>query len=721
MDEAIPETATTVHYRACNLCEAICGLEITSVGDEVQRIRGDDRDPFSRGHICPKAVALQDVHADPDRLRRPLRRTAEGFEEIGWDEAFDLVAERLGAIRDQHGPDAIATYAGNPSVHNYGTLLFGPRFGRALGSRNRFSATSVDQLPHHLAALLQFGHPLLLPIPDLDRTDFLLVMGANPAVSNGSLMTAPDVKKRIRAIRERGGRVVVVDPRATRTADLADEHHFIRPGQDALLLMALIEAVFAADLAQTGRLHEVTDGIDTVRALAADFPAERVGPAIGIPAPTIRALARAFAEAPTAACYGRLGLSVQTFGATCQWLINVLNLITGNLDRAGGVMFTHPAVDLVGLGWGRGHFGRWHSRVRGLPEFGGELPVAALAEEILTPGDGQVRALVTSAGNPVLSTPNGRQLERAIATLDFMVSIDFYRNETTRHADVILPPTAALEHDHYDLVFNLLAIRNVARYSPPLFTPDPDTRHDWQIYWELERRLGPDEPRMAAERDHLGKVGPRGLLEPMLAAGPYARDGLTLASLEETPHGVDLGALRPAFPERLQTQDQRIDAAPVPMVEDVSRLRDSLAAADVHGNGLVLIGRRSVRSNNSWMHNAPRLMRGADRCTLRMHPDDATRLGLHDRQAVAVRSRVGRIEAPVEITDRIMAGVVSLPHGWGHRGEGLGLRVAATRPGASINDLTDEARLDPVSGNAALSGVPVVVEPLGTEMAEPGA
>ncbi|MEE8525382.1 MAG: molybdopterin oxidoreductase family protein [Thermoanaerobaculia bacterium] len=709
------DTQTTVHYRACNLCEAICGLEIRVEDGQIISIRGDKDDPFSRGHICPKAVALQDVHYDPDRLKRPLRRipgsdgTADRWQEIGWDEAFDWAASRLRTLQDAHGRDAIGFYLGNPNVHNYGNLLYGPPLLRALRSKNRFSATSVDQLPHHFAAYFMFGHQLLLPVPDIDRTDYFLILGANPAVSNGSLMTAPDVKKRLQAIRRRGGEVIVVDPRHTETAKLADRHFFIRPGTDALLLMALLHTVFNEDLTSPGPLAEHADGLDRVRGAADDFAPERVAGAVGIAAEDIRALARDFCAAPSAACYGRMGASTQEFGALSNWLINTFNFVTGNLDRAGGAMFTKPAVDLVARGFGGGSFGRWKSRVRGLPEFGGELPVSALAEEILTPGEGQIRALVTSAGNPVLSTPNGRRLEEALAGLDFMVSIDFYLNETTRHADLILPPTAALEHDHYDIVFHLLAIRNTARYSPPLFDPEEDTRHDWQILHQLRKRLDRNKSlRARAERWLMGR-GPRLLLNLGLRSGPTS---LNLKKLEKAPHGVDLGALEPCFPGRLKTRNGRIDLAPELLVADVERLAKHLEELDA-GSSMVLIGRRQVRSNNSWMHNYGRLMRGKDRCTLLIHPEDAARLGIAADGKAAVSSRVGRVEAPVELSDAIMPGVVSLPHGWGHHRPGVRLETASSRPGVSLNDLTDEQRVDALCGNAAFSGVPVTVEPVG--------
>jgi anaerobic selenocysteine-containing dehydrogenase len=712
---------TTTRFRTCTLCEAMCGLALEVDGGRVVSIRGDADDPFSRGHICPKGAALADVHADPDRLRQPMRRTPGGWQPVSWDEALDEAAERLRAVRHAHGRDAVAVYQGNPTVHNFGSMLYAPGFIRALGTRNRFSATSVDQLPHHLAAYWMFGHGLLIPIPDIDRTDFFLVLGANPAVSNGSLMSAPDAAGRIKAIRRRGGTVVVVDPRRTETAALADRHHFIRPGTDALLLLALLHVVFAEGLEKPGRLAEMTDGLDAVRTLAADFPPERAASATGIAAEEIRALARAFAAAPSAVCYGRCGVSTQAFGGLAHWLINLLNLVTGNLDRPGGAMFTRPAVDVVKRSR-PGSYGRWTSRVRGLPEYGGELPVATLAEEILTPGEGQVRALVTSAGNPVLSTPNGAQLDRALAGLDFMVSVDFYLNETTRHAHLILPPTSPLEHDHYDLVFYALSVRNAAKYSPALFPAPPGALHDWQIFLGLQRRL---ERGAKARLRHaaLARMQPHGLLDLGLRTGPYGAGfrpfarGLSLGRLRKHPHGMDLGPLQPALPARLFTADRKIHAAPAPLLEDVARLRARLlegeadaGAAAEGGFDLLLMGRRQLRSNNSWMHNYPRLMKGRDRCTLLLHPADAAARGIQAGATVRVGSRAGSVEVAAELSEEVMRGVVSLPHGFGHGRAGIGQTVAAAHPGASANDVTDDQLVDALGGNAALNGVPVRVE-----------
>ena len=705
---------TTTHYRACNLCEAICGLAIESSGAEITAIRGDREDPFSRGHICPKAVALQDLHTDPDRLRHPVRRMGDGtWKRLSWSEAFDEVGDRLRAVQKTSGKDSVGLYVGNPAVHNWGSLLFGPPLSRALRTRNRFSATSVDQLPHHVAATLMFGHRLLLPVPDVDRTDFLLVLGANPVVSNGSMMTAPGFKRRLEKLKQRGGRLVVVDPRRTETAEFADRHIFIRPGTDALFLLALLQVIFSEGLEEPRSTAGFCDSIEAVRELVSTVSPDDVAPMTGIDSESIRDLARAFAAAPSAVCYGRLGVSTQAFGGLCQWLVNVLNIVTGNLDRAGGAMFNRPAVDLVS-NTGPAHLGRYASRVRGLPAYGGELPVVALAEEILTEGDGQIRALLTIAGNPVLSTPNGVQLERALKGLEFMAAVDFYINETTRHADIILPPTSALEHDHYDLIFNLLAIRNVARYSPAIFDPAPDTRHDWQILAELHRRLDDRPPLAQFKRWLNAKIGPRRILDLGLRRGPWGTGwrpfgkGLNLAVLEGAEQGIDLGPLEPCLPARLRTSTRRIELAPAPFVNDARRL---LAELDSDTDQpLLLIGRRHLRSNNSWMHNSRRLVRGKDRCTLLVHPDDAARLGFSGEAEVAVISRAGRIEAPLELSDEVMPGVVSLPHGWGHHRAGTVLSVAGEHPGVSMNDLTDESVVDDLCGNAVLSGVPVRVE-----------
>lgn len=710
------------HYRTCHLCEAICGVEIRVRGSEIVSIRGDEQDPFSRGHICPKALGIKDVHEDPDRLRQPLRRTASGWQEISWDDALNEAAQRLVAIQREHGSEAVASYIGNPQVHNYAGLLGGAKFLRTLRSKNRFSATSVDQLPHHFAAYFLYGHQLMIPVPDIDRTQFFLVLGGNPVVSNGSLMTAPDVTRRLKDLRARGGRLVVVDPRRTETAELADTHLFITPGSDALLLLSMLQVIFAEQLVAKGALDSIVDGVEDVRELSLPFTPEVTAKSTGLSPETVRGLARDFARASSAVCYGRMGVSTQQFGAVCQWLIQLLNILTGNLDRVGGAMFTRPAFDILGLAAGfgqRGSFNKRQTRVRGLPEFGSEFPVSALAEEILTPGKGQIRALVTSAGNPVISTPNGRQLERALAQLDFMVSVDFYLNETTRHAHLILPPTSGLERDHFDLIFNVLAVRNTVKYSKPLFEKPDGALHDWEIFDHLVERVETLDP--ARKPKPLARWMSRWLTPKRSVAlgirlggrgagwNPFSR-GLTLSKVAAHPHGLDLGALEPCLPKRLLTPNGRIDLVPKPLVADLRRLSKTWMSNKAVGTDtLRLIGRRDPRTNNSWLHNSRRFVKGPKRCTMLMNPADAEARGLVAGDLATVTSRAGNVDIVVEPSDEMMRGVVSIPHGWGHHRPGIRLRVAEAHAGVSVNDLTDETFIDELCGNSALNGVEVTV------------
>ena len=755
------------HLRTCHLCEAMCGIVIEHEGERILSIKGDPDDPLSRGHICPKAVALQDLQNDPDRIRQPMKRIGDDWQAISWDTAFDEIEQRLKAVRAEHGRDAIAVYAGNPTAHSTGAMLFLPNLTRAAAGRNRFSATSVDQLPHMLASYRMLGNQALFTIPDLDRCEHLLIVGANPAASKGSLMSAGDPMGRIDGIRQRGGRVVLIDPRRTETADHADTHHFIRPGSDTWLLGALIQVIFDERLAHPRHLAEHIEGMDALRNAVKGMTPETAAGHTGIAADTIRQLARDFAASAHACCYTRCGTSMQTAGQLATWLAMALNVITGNLDHEGGLMLTRPAIDLVALSASKrglqGSFGRFRSRVRGLPEFGGELPVAALAEEILTPGDGQIRALITHAGNPVLSTPNGRQVEQALQQLDCFVAIDIYRNESTAHAHYILPPTGPLERPHYDVVFNTLAVRNVAKYSPPLFTPPADARHDWQILLELTLRMstdaGPTRWRARLAQRVTERLGLEGLLDVLLQVGPYGRRpawlarnsqrladnpftgglyaqvrdwlqgrirtsgqleklvqslgpfspharGLSLQTLKDHPHGVDLGPLQRMLPERLFTPGQRIVVCPEDFADGLAAFtaRTPAPAPVGEGRDLLVIGRRHVRSCNSWMHNSHRLVKGKDRCTVIMHPQDADALGLASGEPVSLRSRVGEIALPVQVSDDIMPGVVSVPHGWGHDRAGSQLGIAAQHAGASINDLTDDQELDALNGVAVLNG-----------------
>ncbi|MEE2731313.1 MAG: molybdopterin-dependent oxidoreductase [Pseudomonadota bacterium] len=753
------------HLRTCNLCEAMCGIEITHDQGHILAIKGDPKDPLSKGHICPKAVALQDLHEDPDRLRYPLLKTPDGWEQISWENAFNEVASRLRNVQAKHGQNAVGIYLGNPTIHNMGSMLTLMPFLSALGTTNRFSATSVDQLAPMLVAMKMFGNQLLLPVPDIDRTDLMICLGANPMASNGSLMTAPGFKDRIKALQARGGRFIVIDPRHTESAELADEHHFIRPGTDALLLMAMLHTLFRQDLIDTGRLTNHLQGLNIVKNMVVGFTPQKVARATGIKARDIRQLAVAFAKAPSACFYGRMGASTQEFGTLTNWLITLLNTLTGNLDEPGGVMFTRPAVDLPGLAEVAGQTGSFNSRksrVRKYPEFGGEFPASTLADEILTNGKGQIKALVTSAGNPVLSLPNGRKVDKALQQLDFMVAIDFYLNETTRHAHIILPPTGPLEHGHYDLVLNMVTVRNTAKYSPPLYKPMPDTRHDWQIFNELTRRLQSHSPLKWAtsEAQYLAikQLGDEGLLNLALKAGPYGQQpdamgdlqsrmtrfvyrrfpdsrasrlldvspysrhtrhnasGLSLKKLKQSPHGIDLGPLEPCLPERLSTQGKAINLVPKLFMKDIVRLQQRLdKKAKQAPDSFTLIGRRDVRSNNSWMHNSQRLVKGKNRCNALIHTDDAKRLGVQDGDVIIVSSRVGEIEIPAQLTDAIMPGVLCIPHGWGHSRPGSQLSVAGRNAGVSVNDITDDYSIDAVTGVAAFSGQQVTVSTIKVE------
>lgn len=705
----VPAGFTGTRLGVCNLCEAICGLRLTIEDGAVTGVRGNPDDPLSRGHVCPKGVALADVYADPDRLRRPVRRVpgvgggADTWEELAWDDAFDLVADRLAATITEHGGDAVGVYLGNPNAHSLGFGTHGAGFVRSLRTKNRFSASTVDQVPHQLVAWQMYGHQLMIAVPDLDRTSFFLVVGANPMASNGSLMTVPDFPARVRELKARGGRMVVLDPRRTETAKVADEHHFVRPGTDAAVLLAMLHTILDEGRAAP---PSYVDGLDRLADLVARFTPERAEAFSGVPADVVRGLARELVAADAGVVYGRMGVSTQGFGTVCQWAIACLNLLSGHFDRPGGAMFPEPAVDTVGRRiLGPGRHDRWRSRVRDEPEFAGELPASVMAEEITTPGEGRLRAMVTVAGNPVLSTPDGRRLAEAFDQLDMMVAIDFYLNETTRHADVVLPPTSALERDQYDLVFHGFAVRNTARFTPAVFARDDDQRHDWEIFGGLATRLAErlGTPLADDAAAQLAAV-PADLVELLLDSGGRT----TAAELVEHPEGVDLGPLRPTMPDRLQTADQRIDLVPELVVADLPRLEAALGEVR-EPDELVLIGRRHQRDCNSWLHNTTRLTKGRPRHHLLMHPDDLSARGIADGAQVVVTSRVGAVEVEVAAADDMMRGVVSLPHGYGHQLPGTRLAHASTVPGVSINDLTDPDRLDAVSGNAALNGVPVTV------------
>lgn len=704
--------------RTCPLCETSCGLRLTlDDAGSVLRVEGDRDDPFSKGFLCPKGAALGRLDEDPDRLARPMVRVDGQLRPASWEEAFAEVHRGLGGIMAAHGRDAVALYFGNPTFHTMAGFLYRQPLTQTLGSRNVYSASTVDQMPKHVASGLMFGDPMAVAVPDLDRTDYMLILGANPVESNGSLCVAPDFKGRLRALQKRGGKVVVVDPRRTRTAELADEHLFIRPGTDAYLLFGIVHTLLAEGLTSVG--VEVT-GLGELRSLAGDFTPEAVEVACGVPAATTVRLAREVAAAPSASVYARIGTCTAEFGSTAQWLVDVINVLTGNLDVAGGVMFAKTAGLEIFRSGQPFATGAWHSRVRGLPEVLGEFPVATMADEIEAPGDGQIRALVTVGGNPALSAPGAPRLARALSGLDFMVCVDPYLNETTRHANVILPPPRILQSPHFDFLVQIIMVRNYARFSPPVLPLGRDQRSEASILAKLLLILsgqGPDvEPEVCEEmllgqlvaaapelRDGLeGADGTERILDALLKLGSY---GLSLEAMRRAPHGLDLGPLRPRLEEILCTVSGKVDLLPAVLAADVPRLLDRMRDPAPE---MVLIGRRHLRSNNSWMHNVPSLVGGSNRCTLQIHPRDVARFGLGDR--ALVRSAAGEVEVPVEPTEAIMPGVVSLPHGWGHQDSGQA--VARRNAGVNANALTDELVVDPVSGNAVFNGVPVSVLPV---------
>jgi anaerobic selenocysteine-containing dehydrogenase len=732
----------TIHHRICPLCEACCGLELKVAGGQVVSIRGHDADVFSAGYICPKGVALKDLHEDPDRLRAPLVKRDGKFVEATWDEAFAEIERRLPPIIAAQGRDAVAMSLGNPAAHKFGLLLYGPQLMKTLGSRNIFSASTLDQMPKHVSSGLVFGNMLSIPIPDIVRSDYLLMLGANPMASNGSLWTVPDFRGKAKALRARGGKLVVIDPRRTETAAIADEHHFIRPGGDVFLLLGMAHTLFDEGLVRLGRVGPFVAGVDALQSALEPFAAEAVSSRCGIAAPEIRRIARELAAASRAAVYGRIGTCTQEYGTLTSWLVDVLNVLTGHLDEPGGAMFAKAAAFASNTagepGVGRGVVtGRHKSRVSGAPEVFGEFPMTCMAEEMETPGPGQVKALITVASNPVLSSPNGPRLAAALDKLDFMVSMDIYLNETSRHADVILPAPSPLEDVHYDVAFPQMSWRNHARFSDAVLELPQGQLPEWVTLLKLtaivQGRGAAADPmqlddelfgKEAAKQfgEHAGAVveaashlkGPRRRLDLALRTGPYGDkfgrepNGLNLAKVQAAAGGIDLGELAPRIPEILRTPSGKIELAPTALLADLARPAQDLARETP---AMVIIGRREVRSNNSWMHNLPLLAKGPERCTALVHPNDARRLGLVDGALARITSRAGSVEARVQFSDDMMPGVVSLPHGWGHNLPGARLALAAQRPGVNLNDLLDENWRDPLSGNAVLNGVAVDLLP----------
>ncbi|MDA5133099.1 molybdopterin oxidoreductase family protein [Psychrobacter sp. ANT_H3] len=712
------KTNEQTHFRTCNLCEAMCGIVIQHDGEKVLSIKGDKNDPFSKGYICPKATALQDLHEDSDRLRHPVERTANGWKEISWPDALDKVAAGIQSVQKKHGQNAFGIYLGNPNVHNLGGMLTIKHLLSSIKTRSRFSATSIDQLPHHIVSMHLFGHMLRIPVPDVNRTRYMLIIGGNPLASNGSIMTAPNMRQKLKDIKARDGKVVVIDPRRTETADIASEHHFIRPATDVLLLLAMLNEIYLQGYADKARAKNnraaaLAPEIERIADFAKDYSAESVADITGIAASEIKRLVKEFCEAESSVCYGRMGVSVQEFGLLSQYLIMVINIVTGRLDEVGGLMFPNPAVDVVNNS-GPGYLGKRHSRVSNLPDFNGDYPVVAMADEMLVEGAGQLKGFMTVAGNPVLSTPNGEKLDTAFANLDFMVAIDYFVTETSRHANIILPPVSPLERDHYDVTFNNFAVHNVAKYSKALFAKKKSAKHDWQIYLELVKRL--DKKAALAtkiERRIVNILGPKFMLDQGLRSGPYA--GMSLNKLKKKPHGFDLGPLKRMLPQALKHKDKQIHLNVNFYQADLERVREMMQNYD--DKQILLIGRRHVRSNNSWLHNSYRLVKGKPRCTLMLHPETAKEYSIEDGQNVKVSSRVGSVIITAEVTDELMPKVVSIPHGWGHGRKGVKQKIAQAHAGVSVNDLTDDTLIDQLSGNAAVNGVPVQLEVIPLEVA----
>jgi len=694
-----------IHYRTCNLCEAMCGLEITYKEKKVISIVGDKKDPLSKGFICPKSLALKDLYEDPDRLKTPIKRTENGWQEISWSEAFDEVEIQIKKIQEKYGNNAVATYQGNPNVHNVGSMLYGGPFLKSLKTKQKYSATSADQLPHHIASLKMFGHQMLIPIPDIERTDYLLILGANPGASNGSLLTAPGFPQKIKSIQKRGGKVINIDPRFTETSKISSQHLYINPGKDALFLLSLLHVIFDQGIEDKTHLSNYLKGLEEIKEIVKEYSPKKTALLIGIDSLEIQKIAKDFMNSKTAVCYGRMGVSTQEYGGICQWLINVLNIVTNNMDKVGGAMFTKPAIDLVymtGIQGKVGNFDRYRSRVHNLPEYSGELPVATLADEILTEGEGQIKMFICTAGNPVLSAPNGKKMEKALEKLDFMVSIDIYLNETSKYANIILPTTNGLETLHYDLVFHQLAIRNTAKLSEVLFEKDENQKHDWQILNELTERI----------TEKKNSLTPEMMLDNMFQHSPYKEANLSVNKLKENPNGIDLGSLQPLLIKRIFTVDKKINVSPKIFIDDLKRLNKELCKDTKEEETkypFALIGRRHLRNNNSWMHNSKLLMKGKNRCTVLMSSKDAINLSITDHQKIKIISNVGSIELPVEISDEMKEGVLSIPHGFGHNRNGTKIKLAEENAGESINDLTDDNKIDKLTGNANFSGTRVKV------------
>jgi len=706
-----------IKYRTCHLCEAMCGLEIKVKNNEVLSIRGHKEDIYSKGHICPKGVALKDLHEDVNRLKEPVKKTASGWEKISWEEAYDLVEQNFKRIRKQYGNDAIATYTGNPTVHNTGTALTLYDTINAINTRNRYASHSLDSAPVFVVNQMMYGHAVLAPIPDIDNIDYFLIIGANPVASNGSFMSTPDIKGKIKTIQNKGGKVVVIDPRKTETAKRASEHYFIIPEKDVLLLLAIIHEIFKRNGVKKSRVLSFTDHIDELRNITQSYSIEQVAPLAGLSPEQINHIVDDLLSHKNPVVYGRLGINIQSFGTLCQWLVNCINILIGSMDEKGGLLFTLPAIDYVTLMAHESKMYRYKSRVGGYDEIVGEYPTATLADEILTKGEGQVRGLLTIAGNPARSAPNSALVEKAFEDLEFMVAVDMYINETTQYADVILPPAVGLETMHYSFVLHIVATRNTTKFSSAPLNISKEQRYDWQIMGELQRRLFDGNVFNKLKSNFMSRIHPETKLDLALKTGPYGiwkgrffkKDGVSLKRLKKHHGGMELSKLKPVFPDRLFTKDKRIELTPQIFIKELEKVNELFKPTNQAKYPLKLIGRRHLRSNNSWMHNLPGLEGGSRKCTVLIHPEDAEKFKVENNEVVEVYSEFGSINIDAELTTDLIKGTICIPHGWGHNSKKTKMDIANRNAGSNVNQLMNHRRLDALSCNMAFNGQPVAI------------
>jgi len=709
--------SNTIKYRTCHLCEAMCGLAIEVKDNKVIAIEGHKEDIYSQGHICPKGIALKDLHNDPNRLKQPVKKTKDGWQKISWEEAFDTVEQNIKKIRKKYGNDAIGTYTGNPTVHNTGTAITLYDTINAINTKNRHASHSLDSVPVFLVNQMMFGHAMLAPIPDIDHINYMLIIGANPMASNGSFMSTPDIKGKFKAIQKKGGKVVVIDPRKTETADKADEHYFIHPEKDVLLLLAIINELFLRDAIPQSRALSFADHIKELKIMARPYTIGTVAPIVGIHKTQISHIIDDLIAHQNSIAYGRLGVNTQSFGTLCQWLITCINILLGSLDEKGGLMFTLPAIDYVTLMAHESKMFRYSSRVKSYKEIVGEFPTATIADEILTKGKDQIRGFITIAGNPARSAPNSQLVEKALEDLEFMVAIDMYINETTQYADIILPPAVGLETMHYSFVLHMIATRNTSKFSTAPLTISKEQRYDWQIMGELQRRLFNGNFFQGIKSNLLSRIHPKTKLDLALKTGPYGvwggrflrKNGLSLKRLKRQEGGVELSPLTPVLPKRLFTKTKRIELMPTLFVHEIEKVAALLTPEQNEKYPLKLIGRRHLRSNNSWMHNLPVLEGGSRKCTMMIHQNDAENYGIASQETVEVYSAFGAIAIEAEITSDIIPGTISIPHGWGHHGKGVEMETAQRNAGVNINQLMNHDRLDPLSYNMAFNGQPVAI------------